>query len=39
MYVTAETLDGLREGIIGCLRLRKFALDQLKKTDAAWVDV
>lgn len=32
MYVTAETLAGLRDGIIGCLRLREFAHDQLKKT-------
>ena len=32
MYVTAESLAGLRDGIIGCLRLREFALDQLKKT-------
>ena len=30
----AETLAGLRDGIIGCLRLREFALDQLKKTGA-----
>lgn len=34
MYVMAETLAGLRDGIIGCLRLREFALDQLKKTGA-----
>jgi hypothetical protein len=34
MYVTAETLAGLRNGIVDCLRLRKFALDQLKKTGA-----
>ncbi len=34
MYVTAETLAGLRDGIIGCLRLRELALDQLKKTGA-----
>jgi hypothetical protein len=32
MYVTAETLDGLRDGIIGYLRLRELALDQLRKT-------
>jgi hypothetical protein len=30
MYVMAETLAGLRDGIIGCLRVREFALDQLK---------
>jgi hypothetical protein len=34
MYVTAETHAGLRDGIIGCLRLRELALDQLKKTGA-----
>lgn len=34
LYVMAETLAGLRDGIIGCLRLREFALDQLKKTGA-----
>jgi hypothetical protein len=28
MYVMAETLAGLRDGIIGRLRLRDFALDQ-----------
>jgi hypothetical protein len=30
MYVMAETLAGLRDGIIGCLRLRELALDRLK---------
>ena len=34
MYVMAETLAGLRDGIIGCLRLRELALDQLKETGA-----
>jgi hypothetical protein len=32
MYVTAVTLAGLRDGIVGCLRLRELALHQLKKT-------
>jgi hypothetical protein len=34
LYVMAKTLTGLRDGIIGCLRLREFALDQLKETGA-----
>jgi hypothetical protein len=34
MYVTAETLAGLRNAIIGCLRGREFALNQLKDTGA-----
>jgi hypothetical protein len=32
MYVMAETPAALRDGIIGCLRLRDFALDQLRTT-------
>ena len=31
LYVMAETPAGLRAEIIGCLRLREIALDQLKK--------
>lgn len=34
MYVMAETLTGLRDGIISCLRGREFALNQLKNAGA-----
>jgi hypothetical protein len=30
LYVMAETLAGLRDEIVGCLRLREFALEQLR---------
>jgi len=34
MYVMAKTFAGLRDGILGCIRVREFALNQLKNTRA-----